>query len=298
MTIAEPLVSVICLCYNHEKFVREALLSVLKQTYTSVEILVVNDASSDGSQQIIEKLQLEYPQIKIIYNKQNLGITASFNKAFAVSKGKYILDFATDDVLLPNALSVLVAEAKKHEAAIVYANSERISESSAHLGYFFAVDENKRSLQKIPRGLIYETIVNSGEIVNPVALLVSRNIHVELGGYNDSLAYEDLDFWLRASREYPFFYIDQTLSRKRYLENSLGYAYKEKSVLGRRINASTFKTLWMAFTQLNRSKSEHRALLKRVHYEMGVVFRNRNLRLWIPYVFFKIAIHLKILISR
>jgi glycosyltransferase involved in cell wall biosynthesis len=298
VTKTEPLVSVICLCYNHEKFVREALLSVLNQTYSSLEIIIVNDSSTDNSLQIVEQMHVEFPQLKIIHNKQNLGITASFNKAFAISKGKYILDFATDDVLLPHAIATLVAEAQKHEAAVVYANSERISESGAHLGYFFAVDENKRTLQKIPRGLIYESIVNSGEIVNPVALLVSRNIHVELGGYNDSLAYEDLDFWLRASRDYPFFYIDQTLSQKRYLEHSLGYAFKEKSVLGRRINASTFKTLWMAFTQLNRSKSEHRALLKRVHYEMGVVYRNGNLRLWIPYLLFKTAIHFKILISR
>jgi glycosyltransferase involved in cell wall biosynthesis len=72
--MSTPLVTVICLCYNHSKFVREAIESVLTQTYPFVQLIVVDDASTDGSAAIINQLVAHHPAIEFLPLPQNLGI--------------------------------------------------------------------------------------------------------------------------------------------------------------------------------------------------------------------------------
>ncbi|HEY5689858.1 MAG TPA: glycosyltransferase family A protein, partial [Cyclobacteriaceae bacterium] len=102
--MSSPLVSVICLCYNHEKFVEQAILSALNQTYSNVEVIVVNDASTDNSAAIVQQLLAAYPQLVFINLESNVGNCKAFNMGFAQSKGEYIIDFAADDVLLENRI--------------------------------------------------------------------------------------------------------------------------------------------------------------------------------------------------
>jgi len=108
-----PLVTVICLCYNHDAFVQEALNAVLNQEYQPLELIVVDDASTDGSKNKIEAWLEQHPNCYFIANRTNLGPTKSFNQALQLAKGSYILDLATDDVLLPNAIQLQVAAFEK-----------------------------------------------------------------------------------------------------------------------------------------------------------------------------------------
>src|SRR4051812_17801652 len=95
--MTSPLVTVICLCYNQEKFVREAFYSVLRQTYRNIQIIVVDDASTDES---VKEIQSILPaDILFIPLEMNLGNCKAFNKALTYANGKYIIDFATDDVM-------------------------------------------------------------------------------------------------------------------------------------------------------------------------------------------------------
>ena len=86
-----PQVSVICLCYNHAQFVVETLQSVVNQTHKNIQILIVDDFSNDNSVKIIENWLLNFPEIKFIKNKKNIGNTKTFNS---------ILHFATGDFLV------------------------------------------------------------------------------------------------------------------------------------------------------------------------------------------------------
>src|ERR1700749_5034941 len=95
----KSLVTVICLCYNHENFVTESLFSVMNQDYAFVELIIVDDCSTDNSKNIIKKWLLDYPEVRFISNEINLGNTKSFNKALQFAKGDYIIDLAADDVL-------------------------------------------------------------------------------------------------------------------------------------------------------------------------------------------------------
>ena len=93
------LVSIICTCYNHSSFVIEALESVFNQSYKNIEIIIIDDASSDNSVYLIENWLLDKPNILFLKNEENKGITTSFNKASKYAKGEFLIDFATDDIL-------------------------------------------------------------------------------------------------------------------------------------------------------------------------------------------------------
>ncbi|HRX01281.1 MAG TPA: glycosyltransferase family A protein, partial [Cyclobacteriaceae bacterium] len=100
-----PLVSVICLCYNHEEFVEEAIESVLAQTYPNVELIVVDDASVDRSKQVIGTILKQHERVKFIDLKENHGNCAAFNIGFRQCQGKYVVDFATDDIMLNSRIA-------------------------------------------------------------------------------------------------------------------------------------------------------------------------------------------------
>ncbi|MGC4023146.1 MAG: glycosyltransferase family A protein [Cyclobacteriaceae bacterium] len=96
----DPLVSVICLCYNQKRFVEESMLSVLSQTYKNIELIVIDDASNDGSQEVIRDFLVSYPQIQFLPLTQNVGNCKAFNMGWRLAKGEYIVDLSADDIML------------------------------------------------------------------------------------------------------------------------------------------------------------------------------------------------------
>src|SRR5690606_21799141 len=143
MVPMQPLVSVICLCYNHARFLAEALDSVLNQTYKNLEIIVVDDQSTDNSRAIIEDYVSRFPQIKYLPNEQNLGNCTAFNRAYRLSKAKYLIDFATDDVFLPERIAEQVAAFEKLDKSygVLFTDAEFIDDNGRHLHNFYKRDQ-------------------------------------------------------------------------------------------------------------------------------------------------------------
>lgn len=117
-----------------------------------------------------------------------------------------------------------------------------------------------------------------------VSSMVKREVLDELNGYDENLAYEDLDLWIRTARNYNFEFIDAVLIQKRELENSLGSQfYKKFNSRTRKINHSTYLILKKAIA-LNTSKAENKAVLKRVHQEMVKAKKTYDIGLFIKYI--------------
>ena len=133
----QPLVTIICLCYNHERFLREALDSVLAQTYANLELIVVDDMSTDNSVAIIQEYTRKYPQLNFISTGKNVGNTKAFNLGWRASKGEFVIDFATDDVLLSERVEKQVEAFSKVDQSygVVYSDAEYINDNSEHLYY-------------------------------------------------------------------------------------------------------------------------------------------------------------------
>lgn len=98
--MTQPLVSIFMTTYNHELYIEEALRSCLNQTYSNIEIVISDDASSDNTPLILKKIKEEYPdKIKLNLNKVNLGLKLNANLCLSLCVGEYIAFFSGDDVM-------------------------------------------------------------------------------------------------------------------------------------------------------------------------------------------------------
>ncbi len=289
----KPLVTVICLCFNHEKFVIECLNSVINQLYSPIQLIIIDDFSSDNSKKEIETwLQLN-PEIEFIINDSNLGITKSFNKALKLAKGEYVIDLAADDVLLPNCVMTQIKAFQNSifkNLGVVYGNAEIIRENGSFDSYFFSVNDQKKVIQKRITGTIYENVLSDFSSICSVSAMIKKSVLDSLNGYDESLEYEDLDFWMRASRLYEFDFIDEPIIQKRIVTNSLASNfYKKKDSRTKKIDYSTYLILKKGL-QLNRSKQEDLAIQKRVHNSIIQCLNNKNYGLVLKNVWLRIIL--------
>lgn len=100
----QPLVSVLIPCYNVERYVEESVLSILNQTYSNLEIIAINDCSSDGTGEILQKLAIRDPRIKVVTNEANLKLIKTLNKGISLCSGEYIARMDADDISLPTRI--------------------------------------------------------------------------------------------------------------------------------------------------------------------------------------------------
>lgn len=294
---SSALVTVICLCFNHEKFVVEALNSVLNQTHKNVQLIVADDFSTDNSVQVIEKWLKKHLEIPFLVNKQNLGNTKTFNQCLKLAKGEYIIDLAADDLLNKDCIANQLKgfkESKYEKLGLIYGNAELINENGIHIKNYFETNSNLERIKKQPTGDIYIGLLNGNNNLCSISSLVKREVFDTLNGYDENLAYEDYDFWIRASRIYNFDYVDKILVQKRVLKDSMyTLLTKKNNKKTRRFNYSTYLILQKAF-KLNRSKKEFVAMLKRIHFEMTVAYKTRDFIVLMKYFALELKVRLKI----
>ena len=253
-----PVVSVIAICYNHERYLNECLQSVVNQTYNHVELIIVDDLSTDNSREKILEFYKNNPSCQYIFNEKNMGNCRSFNQALKISKGKYIIDLSTDDVLLPNRIEEQVFLMERlSEVGVSFTDANFINEKSQYIGNF------KKNL-KLPIGNIYEDVLAGRCFTMPVTAMIRRTILEQLNGYDETLAYEDFDFWVRSSRICEYGYVPKILSYQRILSgsHSTKFFIKDSSLV-----KSSVRVCQKAYL-LNETESENKALAIRLRFEL------------------------------
>jgi len=261
----EPLVTIICLCYNHEKYVTQALTSVLNQTYSNIELIIVDDASTDNSVNKIEVFLVNHPTIQFVKQEINTGNCLAFNNALKYAKGTYIIDLAADDILLPERIlqGVEAFEQCGSNYGINFTDAQYINKSGAVIKSHYLRDARGQLIESVPQGDVFKEVLQTYFICSPTTM-IKKMVFDELGGYDESLAYEDFDLWVRASREWKFCYTDQILVQKRILSNSHGQQQYRR---GNTQMASTYAICLKAY-QLCQTKEEFAALRRRIQYEL------------------------------
>ena len=281
-----PLITIICLCYNQQDYILESLFSVINQDYPCIELIIVDDCSTDNSRAVIEKWRLDFPKIPFIANDFNLGSTKSFNKALKKAKGEFIIDLAADDLLLSHCVSSQINAFKNtahKNLGVVYGNAALITEKGVFDSYYFPINHLNKVVTPRLTGDIYESVLSGGDCMCSVSSMVKKSVFDALNGYDESLAYEDLDFWIRASRMYDFDFIDEILIQKRTVEDSLGtHFFKKNDARGKKINQSTYLILKKAI-KLNKTKKENKAVLKRIHFELILAYKTADYLLLLKY---------------
>jgi glycosyltransferase involved in cell wall biosynthesis len=270
-----PLVTVICLSYNHEQFLVEAINSVLNQTYANLQIILIDDASSDQSPELIKGLAECSEKIEVILLKKNMGNCAAFNVALAKARGKFVIDFATDDVMLENRIAKQVEQFSKLDDSfgVVFSDAIYIDENGNEKYHHFENLKKKGLLKVVPQGNVYQTLLST-YVIPSATMMVRQKVFDELRGYDETLSYEDFDFWVRSARNYRYGYLNEVTTKIRISRRSMSQGWYKQ---GDKQLRSTYEVCKKAMA-LNRSEEDRHALAKRLKYEIrqSVFSENRN----------------------
>jgi glycosyltransferase involved in cell wall biosynthesis len=210
-----PVVSVIIPAYNVAAYIDETIRSVLAQTYTSYEVILVNDGSPDTDE--MEKA-IEPYRDRIVYIKQeNLGAGGARNEALKIASGEFVAFLDADDVWQPDFLSEMVPFVQSEGFDLVYANARLFGESAvAGLTY---MDTNPSTGEVTCEALLAErcNIITSGVLARKKPIL-------DLGLFDASLRHsQDFDLWVRMAKRpgARMAYLRKVLLRQRHRRGSL-----------------------------------------------------------------------------
>lgn len=181
-------ISLYLLNHNYGLFLDEAILSVLNQTFTDFEFIIIDDGSVDKSREIIYRYSQIHPQIKVIY-QENYGLIASANKAVEISSGDYLIRLDADDILHPDALKIL------------YKYSRGYPDVDWIIPGYYITNESGEETCKKNRGK--EPYFISPEDTEPhgACSLINRKTLLEVGGYSKIVTCRDgLDLFLKIKK--------------------------------------------------------------------------------------------------
>ena len=215
-----PLVSVVAINFNFEKFVLEALDSVKQQDYDNIELIIIDDHSKDNSVALIKEWMAGYTgRCRLIVNEKNMGICATLNKAFSQASGKYIAAIATDDIWLPEKTKtqVRMLEDAAPDVCAVYSDAYLIKEDGSPRDKRFM---EIRNVQGFPEGEIFLPLLTDN-FIPAMSVTLKMECFRAVGDFDEQLVYEDYDMWLRLSKRYRFIFSDYMSVKYRIKDKSL-----------------------------------------------------------------------------
>ncbi len=186
-----PKVSIIIATYNREKFLREAIASVFKQTYQDFELIIVDDGSIDNTRQLVT--EFHDTRLRYIY-QNNKGRSNARNVGLKHAKGSYFTFLDSDDVYLPEKLALQVAYLDKHtHVGMVYSSAYCIDDIGDLIPYKYTATES---------GSIYKKIAFFLPVtITLPTVMARREIFLKAGKFDENMnRFEDTDMWRRISK--------------------------------------------------------------------------------------------------
>lgn len=202
MVIQMVTVSVVIPTFNRMHTINRAISSVLFQTYYDFELIVVDDGSDDGTEQIVEKSNDS--RLRYIKHSSNEGGSAARNTGIRLAKGKYIAFLDDDDEWLPTKLSKQVSLLSKSPASI----------GVVYTGFRVFTDIGKpvKTISPAFQGYILDKLIRRNCVGTTSTVLVKKEVFKKVGGFDEKLpSMQDWDMWLRIGKNYEFKYISEPL---------------------------------------------------------------------------------------
>lgn len=205
------MISVIIPVYNRSRFILEAIDSVKRQTYRDIEIIVVDDGSTDRTEHVVKRLG---NQVKYIYQK-NQGPSVARNNGIRAAKGKWIAFLDSDDIFLPDKLAEQIKLFKDNNIGLVHS-------------YYYRVHILKNSIQVIEpnfskdRKNLQQELLKRKHTIRTSTVLVRKSCFEQVGCFNPKYpAAEDWDMWIRLASKFDFACVKKPLAIYRRHPNSL-----------------------------------------------------------------------------
>ncbi|QKT04324.1 glycosyltransferase family 2 protein [Ectothiorhodospiraceae bacterium 2226] len=213
------LVSVVMPAYNAERFIRQAIDSVIGQDYQNLELLVVDDGSTDGTARVVADYVRRDPRVRLL-RQANAGVAAARNAGIAHARGEYIAPLDADDLWFPDMLALQVRRlsAESERVGAAYAWSVHVDEAGRPTGGYNAGGEE---------GDVYAALMVEFFIGNASATVFRRACFERCGGYDPTLrarraeGCEDYDLHLRVARHFHFVRLPRLVVGYRQLTSSM-----------------------------------------------------------------------------
>jgi len=215
-----PKISVVMTVFNGGRFLREAVDSILNQTLGDFEFIIVDNASSDDTRQIIASYS--DPRMILIENKENLGQTKALNIGIKRAKGEFIARMDADDVSLPQRLQLQYDYLQKNsDIAVVGSWHQEIDEQGRHIKYFkLPLDPFQiKCFLVSPGSLSYYCLSHP-------TVLMRHDVLSQVGLYDERFRTQDYELWVRVARKYNIANIGQYLVKHRRFQRQQSNEFK------------------------------------------------------------------------
>ncbi len=199
--MSDPTVTILMSVYNGEKYLEQAVDSMLAQTYGDFEFLVINDGSSDRSRAILDGYK--DPRMRVVDNEGNIGLTKSLNRGIRMSKSRYIARMDADDVSMPDRLEKEVRFLDAHPEIGAVGCNVRLIDGDGNDAGAMAFPETS--------GHIRWYMLFFNPLAHP-SMLIRREALERAGGYNEEIRYaQDYELWCRMAPTTRFWNLQETL---------------------------------------------------------------------------------------
>lgn len=217
--LSRPMVSVRIPSYNHEKYIRDCISSILNQTYSDFEIVIVDDCSTDRSVDVIRSFH--DPRIKLEVLPRNSGMNVAVERCMQLGTGKYVANLSSDDLWEPTKLEKQVAFLEQHpEYDAVFTQVQAVGENGQPLGsaeYVSPFDFTNRS----PEQWLWRFFYLGNCLCNP-SVMIRREVY-EAFGYQDKrlVSLSDFELWVKLSFQHRFWILNEELTLFRIRDNGM-----------------------------------------------------------------------------
>jgi len=191
MTEPQPLVSIVIPCYNHENYVQESIQSVIEQDYDNIELIIIDDGSSDNSvtkiEEMISACQQRFKRFEFRY-RPNKGLCATLNEALEWCEGEFYSALASDDIILSHKVRVQVDHLNANESCVaVFGKANLINENSSVVG------QNNNKAGKL---FFKDIMLVKSSVCAPTQMIRLDKLKAT-GGYQKDFYIEDFYMWLK-----------------------------------------------------------------------------------------------------
>ena len=184
-----PRVSVLMPVYNGQRYIAEAVESILQQTFGDFELLITDDGSQDRSLKILQSYASKDSRIRL-RSQPNQGLTCTLNDMIRETRGEYIAILEHDDIALPNRLADEVTFLDQHPEVVCVGGAQDLIDEAGRFLTCLQLPQTNAEIQQA-------ALAGHGSICHPAAM-IRRTALLEVGGYNETMDLaEDLDLWLR-----------------------------------------------------------------------------------------------------
>lgn len=236
----QPLVSIIIPTYNREKYIWRAINSCLKQTYENIEVLVIDDCSTDSTKKVVTSILDS--RVKYFKNRKNSWPCVSRNNWIKLSKWEYISFLDDDDELLSDKIELQLEKFKTSDIENLAVVTWWVKRERADIN---EIKYNKK------KGNIYKDLLGSYCIFGTQSILIKKEILKWRIWFKDDLpSGQEYDFMLKIAKNYNFDYVDKIIALQNMSENQISFDFRKKIDWSRMLYhayKNEFKKYWYSF---------------------------------------------------